>query len=295
MTTHILTAAGGWAGPALRAMRPRQWLKNLLLFAGLLFAAKLDDSTRWVEAIAGFCAYSAVSSACYLLNDVLDAPDDRLHPVKRLRPIASGELTSRAALTLAAALAGLGFAIASLLGPVALWLIIAFAVLQVAYTTRLKRLVLADVAVIAVFFVIRAAAGAQAIDVRISSWLLACTALLALFLALAKRRGELMLVARGDTPGRAVLGGYSAVTIDRLLWLIVPATIGTYVVYAWYGPDSHAMLATVPFVAAGIGRYVHLVHRRDLGEEPERVLLGDPATLACVALWTVTASIVLMA
>jgi 4-hydroxybenzoate polyprenyltransferase len=295
MTAHSLAATGGWAGAAFTAMRPRQWLKNLLLFAGLLFAAKLDDSTRWIEAIAAFCAYCAVSSAAYLVNDVLDADADRLHPVKRFRPIASGELTSSAALGLAAALAALGLMIASLLGPVTLALIVGFAALQAAYTMRLKRFVLADVAVIAIFFVIRAAAGAQAIDVRISPWLLACTALLALFLALAKRRGELMLVARGDTPGRAVLDRYSLAAVDRLLWLTVPATIGTYVVYAWYGPDSHAMLATVPFVVAGIGRYLQLVHRRDLGEEPERVLLGDPLTLACVALWTLTATIVLMA
>ena len=140
---------------------------------------------------------------------------------------------------------------------------------------------------------IRAAAGAAAVRVPISPWLLACTALLALFLGLAKRRGELVLVARGDTPGRAALDGYSLALLDRLLWTTLAATVAAYAVYAAVARDSLEMLATVPFVVGGVGRYAYLVHRRDLGEEPEHVLLSDRVVLACVALWTIAAGLVL--
>ena len=193
----------------LVALRPRQWSKNLLVFAGLVFAAKLGDAGRWAEALACFAAYCAVSSAAYLANDVRDREADRAHPVKRARPIARGELSPRAALMLSAALTLAAGAICAVLGPLSLALVAGFAALQAAYTLGLKHVVLIDVLAIAGLFVIRAAAGAAAVDVRISPWLLLCTALLALFLALAKRRGELVLVGAERTPGRRVLEGYS--------------------------------------------------------------------------------------
>ena len=175
-----LVAARSPVRAAFASLRPRQWSKNLLLFAGLVFAAKLGDATRWLEASVAFAAYCAASSAAYLANDVLDAESDRLHPVKRHRPVASGELRRGAALRLAACLAVAALALAAALGPWSLLLMTGFLALQAAYSIRIKHVVLIDVIAIGALFVIRAAAGAEAVDVPISTWLLVCTALLAL-------------------------------------------------------------------------------------------------------------------
>jgi len=277
---------------AIVSLRPRQWSKNLLLFAGIVFAAKLGDAGRWGEAAAIFVAYCGASSAAYLLNDLQDAADDRLHPVKRERPIARGELQPERALVLSALLAAGALAIAAALGFVSLLFLLGFVALQLAYSLGLKRIVLVDVLVIAGLFVIRAAAGAAAVDVRISPWLLACTALLALFLGLAKRRGELVLVNAEETPGRASLGGYSLSLVDRLLNGVAAATAGAYAAYA-VTAHSAWMALTVPFVVVGLGRYLVLVHRHDLGEEPEHLLLSDRVILATVAAWAVLSAAVL--
>jgi 4-hydroxybenzoate polyprenyltransferase len=278
---------------AFVALRPRQWLKNLLVFAGLVFAAKLGDAGRWLEAVAAFAAYCAISSAAYLVNDLRDREDDRLHPVKRARPIARGELSPRAAVALAAGLAAVALALAGVLGLVSVAFLLAFAALQAAYTLSLKHVVLLDVLVIGSLFVIRAAAGAAAVDVRISPWLLLCTALLALFLALAKRRGELVLVGAQRTPGRPVLEGYSLELVDQLLAIVASSTVIAYSVYTLTARDSKALLATVPFVIFGVFRYLLLVHREDIGEEPEQVLLNDVPIILAVAGWIATAAAIL--
>jgi 4-hydroxybenzoate polyprenyltransferase len=278
---------------AFVALRPRQWLKNLLVFAGLVFAAKLGDAGRWLEAVAAFAAYCAISSAAYLANDLRDREDDRLHPVKRARPIARGELSPRTAVALAAGLAAVALALAGVLGLVSVAFLLAFAALQAAYTLSLKHVVLLDVLVIGSLFVIRAAAGAAAVDVRISPWLLLCTALLALFLALAKRRGELVLVGAQRTPGRPVLEGYSLELVDQLLAIVASSTVIAYSVYTLTARDSKALLATVPFVIFGVFRYLLLVHREDIGEEPEQVLLNDVPIILAVAGWIATAAAIL--
>lgn len=278
---------------ALVALRPRQWLKNLLVFAGLVFATKLGDAGRWLEAVAVFVAYCAISSAAYIVNDLRDRADDRLHPVKRARPIARGELSPRAALWLAAGLAAVALALAGALGLVSIAFLLAFAALQAGYTLALKHMVLLDVLVIGALFVIRAAAGAAAVDVRISPWLLLCTALLALFLALAKRRGELVLVGAQRTPGRPVLEGYSLELVDQLLAIVASSTVIAYSVYTLTARDSKALLATVPFVIFGVFRYLLLVHRDDIGEEPEQVLLTDVPIIVAVAGWIITAAAIL--
>ena len=279
---------------ALVAMRPRQWSKNLLVFAGLVFAAKLGDASRWVEALAAFAAYCAISSAAYLVNDVRDREDDRLHPVKRARPIARGELSVRAALGLATVLAAVALALVAALGPVSVAFLLAFAALQAGYTLALKHIVLLDVLAIGALFVIRAAAGAAAVDVRISPWLLLCTALLALFLALAKRRGELVLVGARQAPGRPVLEGYSLELVDQLVAVVASSTVLAYSVYTLTARDSKALLATVPFVIFGVFRYLLLVHRDDVGEEPEQVLLTDVPIILAVAGWIVSAAAILV-
>jgi len=274
-------------------MRPRQWSKNLLVFAGLVFAAKLGDPLRWLEACVCFVAYCAISSASYLANDVRDRDDDRLHPVKRSRPIARGELSPRSALTIAAVLAVAAPLLVAPLGLASVLLVFAFAGLQAGYTIRLKHVVLLDVLTISALFVVRAAAGAEAVDVRISPWLLLCTALLALFLALAKRRGELVLVGAGRTPGRPVLDGYSLELVDQLTGIVASGTVIAYAIYTVTAGHSRALLATVPFVVFGVFRYLLLMHRYDIGEEPEQVLLKDVPILLAVAGWIVTAATIL--
>ncbi len=278
---------------AFVSLRPKQWTKNLLLFAGILFAAKLGDLSRWGEALAIFAAYCAASSASYLVNDVRDVVHDREHPVKRTRPIARGELSPRLAVGLAAALALASFALATPLGLESVAFLAVFFGLQAGYTLALKHVVLLDVMTIGGLFVVRAAAGASAVNVRISPWLLLCTALLALFLALAKRRGELVLVGAEATPGRPVLEGYSLALVDQLVTIVAAATLISYSLYTFTARDSKAMMVTIPFVVFGVFRYLLLMHRRDLGEEPEEVLLRDVPILVCIAGWAACAGIIL--
>jgi 4-hydroxybenzoate polyprenyltransferase len=281
------------ARAALVALRPRQWTKNLLLFAGLLFAGKLGETNLWPEAILAFAAYCAASSAAYLANDVRDAGHDRDHPVKRFRPVASGELSAARALGLAAGLTVVALGGAALLGLGSLAFMGTFLILQAAYSLGLKHVVLIDVLAIAALFVIRAGAGAEAVDVRISPWLLICTGLLALFLALAKRRAELVLVGAEETPGRPVLEGYSLALVDQLVTIVAASTVIAYSLYTFTARDSKAMMATIPFVIYGVFRYLLLLHRRDLGEEPENVLLNDVPLILTLVAWAATSAVIL--
>jgi 4-hydroxybenzoate polyprenyltransferase len=283
------------ARAAVIALRPRQWSKNLLVFAGILFAAKLGDAPRWLEAVTAFLAFCAASSAAYLVNDVVDAPHDRLHPVKRTRPVARGELSAGTALVLAAALATVALVLTVPLGLWSLAFLLGFFSLQAGYSAGLKHAVLLDVMAIGALFVIRAAAGAQAVDVRISPWLLLCTALLALFLGLAKRRGELGLVGAAVAPGRPVLEGYSLALVDQLISVVASSTVIAYSLYTFTARDSKAMMATIPFVLFGVFRYLLLMHRQDLGEEPEQVLFSDTPILATIGLWALTSALILAA
>src|SRR5438045_651105 len=279
---------------AFVALRPRQWTKNLLLFAGIIFAARIGDLSSWVEATMAFVAYCAASSASYLVNDVRDAPHDRLHPVKRARPIARGELSPRLAELLAALLIFGAVLLVASLGLASILFLCTFFALQAAYTLTLKHVVLLDVMTIGGLFVVRAAAGAAAVEVRISPWLLLCTALLALFLALAKRRGELVLVGAEATPGRPVLEGYSLALVDQLVSVVAASTVIAYSLYTFTARDSKALMVTIPFVVFGVFRYLLLIHRQNLGEEPEEVLLRDLPILLCLAAWAVCAGVLLL-
>jgi 4-hydroxybenzoate polyprenyltransferase len=277
--------------PLLAAMRPMQWSKNLLVFAGILFAAEYDEPGKWAAALAAFVAYCAASSAGYLFNDVLDVEQDRLHPLKRKRPVARGALARGRALAYSAVLAAVAVGVMAWFGWASLAYVGGFLALQAAYSLRLKHVVLIDVIAIAGLFVIRAAAGAEAVDVRISPWLIVCTALLALFLALAKRRGE--LVSSGAGGAREVLDGYSLTLVDQLVSVVAACTIVAYSLYTFEAREGSAMMATIPFVVFGIFRYLLLMHREDLGEEPERVLLSDAPIIGTVAAWAVTSALIL--
>jgi 4-hydroxybenzoate polyprenyltransferase len=278
------------ARAALAAMRPRQWTKNLLLFAGILFAAKLGDPARWAAAVTAFVAYCAASSAAYLVNDVRDVAADRAHPVKRSRPVARGELAPRTALAVAASLLLLALLLGVALGPLSLACLAVFAALQAAYSLSLKAFELVDVLAIAGLFVLRAAAGAIAVDVRISEWLLLCTFLLALFVALGKRRAELGL---DGVRARPALAGYSVALVDQLLAIVAAATIAAYTGYTLAAHDTRWLVTTVPLVVYGLFRYLLLLHRRGLGEEPEALIVEDLPLLAAVAIWAAACAVIL--
>jgi len=274
---------------ALALLRPRQWTKNLLLFAGIVFAGEIDDPLRWAEAIVAFIAWCLASGAAYVVNDLHDIEADRRHPAKRRRPLARGELSLATARALALGLGVVSFALVTPLGWGSVGCLAAFLALQLAYTRFLKRIVLVDVLTISMLFVLRAVAGAVAVSVRISPWLLVCTGLLALFLALGKRRAELTAGAGS----RAVLAGYDRELVDQLLAVVAGATIVVYALYTLTASDSIALVATIPFVVIGIFRYLLLLRRTTRGEEPENVLLTDPTILVAVVGWiTVAAAIV---
>lgn len=280
------------ARAAFVALRPMQWTKNLLVFAGILFAAELGDPVRWIEAVVCFAAYCAASSASYLANDVRDRDADRAHPLKSKRPVASGQLSARAALRIAAVLVAFSVVLAIGLGPASLALLGCFLGLQAAYTLSLKHVVLIDVLSIAGLFVVRAAAGAAAVDVPISPWLLLCTGLLALFLALGKRRGELVLVATHQTPGRKVLDGYSLPVIDQFIAIVAASTIVAYALYTFTARESSSLMVTIPYVVFGVLRYVLLLNREEAGEEPDVVLVKDVPILAAMCAWAATCVVI---
>ena len=283
------------AAAVIRGMRPTQWLKNGVVFAALVFGHELSEPAsvaRVAWAVAVFCL---LGSAMYLLNDVQDADRDRLHPVKRLRPVASGALSPGVATGAAAALLSAGLLAALVLGPAFAAVALAYVGLTLAYTHGLKRLVIVDVMAIAAGFVLRAVAGAVAIDVRISPWLLICTALLALLLGFGKRRHELATLP--DAVGhRQNLQAYTLPLLDQLVTIVAAATLIAYAIYAVDAPlesGRSAMLATTPFVAFAVFRYLYLIHARGEGGSPEALLLHDGPLAAAIALWAAVCVVLL--
>jgi 4-hydroxybenzoate polyprenyltransferase len=282
----------------LRSLRPAQWTKNLLVFAALIFAEKLFDPASLGAAFAAFADFCALSSAVYLINDVADRESDRQHPLKRFRPIAAGELPVPAALGAAAALGILGLGAAFFIGVQFGLVAAAYLALMVLYSGPLKHIVIIDVLTISIGFVLRAFAGAAAINVVISHWLFICTILLALFISLAKRRHELVLLADGASSHRKILGEYSSYLLDQMIVIVASATIIAYVFYT-ISPETvdkfhtASLELTIPFPLYGIFRYLYLVHRRDGGGSPADLLLTDRPLLACVLLWVSTVVLII--
>ncbi len=275
------------------SFRPHQWTKNLFVFAGLIFGRQLLDREATERAVAAFVIFCALSSAVYLFNDILDREADRQHPLKANRPIASGALPVTTAFGAAAALTIAGLAASVALGWPFAAVALGYVVLQGLYSGPLKHVVIIDVLAIAVGFVLRAAAGAVAISVPISQWLLVAMLLLALFLALSKRRHELVLLADGATDHRRILGEYSPYLLDQMISVVTASTLVTYAFYT-ISPETtekfHTNLLglTLPFPLYGIFRYLYLVHKRELGGSPSELLLTDLPLLICVGLWGLT-------
>ncbi len=274
----------------LREMRPQQWYKQGVVLLGVVFSRHLLDPAAWVGALAAATAFTAVAGAVYVFNDISDVEEDRQHPTKRNRPIASGQVSIPLAVAFGTLLAVGGLALAYATDVLVLGVILAYVGQNALYTLFLKEVAFADTIVIAVGFVLRAIAGVVAISVRLSPWLIVCTFLLALVLALGKRRHE--LDETGGPKGtdendgentRESLGTYRAGAVDQLLVVAAATLLMAYALYTFTGTDD-AMMLTLPFAFFGVFRYHHLVHTTDVGGKPEYLLLDRPLASNC-ALW----------
>jgi 4-hydroxybenzoate polyprenyltransferase len=281
----------------LRALRPKQWIKNVFVLAPLVFAQQMGRMGQLAHAAGAFAIFCALSSSIYLVNDIADREADRRHPVKRLRPIASGDLKVFPASIMAIVLAVAGLAGALVIGPAFAGVACAYVFLNLAYSGGLKRVVILDVMAVAAGFLLRAWGGAVAVEVEISRWLILCTALLALFLGFVKRRQEIAAL-EGSTAQRPILREYSLTFLDQMISVVTASTLLAYSLYA-FSPEVAEKLGTrhlgltIPFVLYGILRYLYLVHQRGEGENPTQLVLTDAPLLVNLALWGVAVLAVL--
>jgi 4-hydroxybenzoate polyprenyltransferase len=276
--------------PLLWALRPKQWTKNGLLFVALAFTLNLHNVPLLVRAIGAFVCFCAISSAGYLLNDVVDVEGDRQHPSKRFRPIAAGQVTVRVATLTGLVLGAAGMAGAFALDEALGLLAVAYVALTVGYSLWLKHIVLVDVFCVGAGFVLRAAAGAVAIGVPISPWLYSATMLGALLIALGKRRSEIQLLGDGASGHRKNLESYSIGLIDQLIIVVSSAALMTYALYTFSAenlPRDHSMMLTIPLVLFGLFRYLYLVRSGKAGGAPEEMLFRDRPLLVSVIGWAV--------
>jgi 4-hydroxybenzoate polyprenyltransferase len=280
----------------VRSLRPKQWTKNLLVFAGLVFTYNLLNPGMLSRVMLSFVAFCMLSSAGYIWNDLRDAPADRLHPIKRLRPIAAGLVPTGAAAALALALGVAGLALAFALGTSFLLVASLYMLLTASYSIWLKHLVLIDVFGISAGFVLRAVGGAVVIGVPVSPWLYVCTVLVSLFLGLGKRRNELELLEAGAAGHRKNLEEYSLELLDQLILIVASVTIMAYSLYTFSAdnlPRDHSMMLTIPLVLYGLFRYLYLVRVRHQGGAPEDLLMTDPGLLGTAVTWVALSLIVL--
>jgi 4-hydroxybenzoate polyprenyltransferase len=282
----------------LTALRPRQWVKNLLVLAPVLFSRHLFSSAGLGRGLAAFALFCMVSSACYLINDITDIERDRVHPAKRYRPIASGKLRKGLALAIALVLLTFGMAAALVLNTGFGLVLGAYCLITLAYTFILKQLVIIDVFAVALGFVLRAVAGAVVIQVEISSWLLVCTTLLALFLGFSKRRYELLLLQEEAGNHRQVLEDYNPHFLDMIIAIVTASTVTSYALYTASEETvqrfhTRRLLLTLPFVLYGIFRYLYLIYHKDRGGDPVETALADPPTIINLVLWAATVAVIL--
>jgi 4-hydroxybenzoate polyprenyltransferase len=285
-------------GALLASLRPRQWTKNLLVFAGLIFSRGLLEPALVARSVLAFSLFCLLSGGTYLINDVIDAERDRAHPQKRHRPVASGRLPPAVALAAGVGLLAGATAAAFLLSPRFGLVALAYAVLLTAYSAGLKHVVIVDTLIIAGGFVLRALAGVVVLGIDFSDWLLLCTILLALFLTFGKRRAELRELEAGAIGHRPILSEYSPELLDQMIAVVTASTLMAYALYTM-ATETHVRLGTarlpltIPFVLYGIFRYLYLLYRRDLGGNPSEHLLTDRALLLDVALWGAAVIIIL--
>jgi len=280
-------------GALIKTARPYQWQKNLIVFAALIFAHKFTDPKSIALALLAFSTFCLASSAVYFLNDISDREKDRVHPSKKNRPIASGELSLPLAWLAAVVLLGAAFILGTIIDFPFLLLMAGYILINIAYNIGLKNIVIIDVMSVSIGFVLRAAAGAAAIGVPISSWLLVCTTLLALFLGFAKRRHELVILGESAVSHRQSLAHYSPYFLDQMISVVTASTVVAYAFYTLSPEIQHKfhsknLILTIPFVLYGIFRYLYLVHQKEEGGNPARLMITDLPLLICVTLWIIT-------
>jgi 4-hydroxybenzoate polyprenyltransferase len=282
----------------LKSLRPQQWIKNLFIFAPLIFSRNVLNLPFLVTTIEAFAAFCLVSSAHYIFNDLRDIEEDRRHPVKSLRPLASGRLEKGPAVVALLAIGAAGIALSATIDTAFLLIVLAYLVLQTAYSMWLKHVVILDVFVVAAGFLIRVVAGGLAIHVMISSWLLICTILLSLFLAMGKRRHELVLLDEEATSHRPILREYNTYLLDQMISVVTASTLVAYCLYtiseetvAKFGTRN--LVFTVPFVLYGIFRYLYLIHQKAEGGTPEALIIRDKPLLIDIFLWVASAALIL--
>ncbi len=260
-------------------MRVRQWSKNILIFAALVFSSHAHELGYVVRTFAAFILFSLSAGAVYILNDIMDIERDREHPIKMSRPIASGKVSRKTAWTVFFILTAFTLTAACFLDRDFGFVLLAYIVIQILYSIYFKNVVILDVFVISLGFLLRVTAGALVIHVEISNWILVCTMLLALFLALSKRRHELTLLDENAYTHRAILKEYSPYLLDQMIGIVTSATLVAYMIFTLSAETidkfGKNMVLTVPFVLYGIFRYLYLVHRKKAGGQPEEVLLSD--------------------
>lgn len=281
---------------ALRLLRPKQWTKNLFVFAALIFTKQLTDPAALKLTLIAFAALCLASSAVYVVNDLLDVEKDRRHPVKKKRPIASGEVSKAVAIGLAVVCLGGGLAVASLVNVWLLYGVGAYLLLQVAYFAGLKRMPIIDVFSIAAGFVLRAALGAVAIQAGISGWLLFCTLVLALLIGFGKRRSEFLLMGESVSDTRPTLQGYTLNLLDSAVVMCATLAALSYGVYAIQSNTATAypaLILTTPVVLFGVFRYLYLIFAKGEGGEPESIVLGDIQMVVTLVLFIATAYLAL--
>jgi len=281
----------------LREMRPKQWTKNVFVFAAVLFDGRMGQLDAVARSLFAFAVFCALSSAVYLINDLADMEKDRQHPQKRHRPLAAGLIKPVTARVAAAVLIAVGLGLTAVILPRLLFFASCYLVLMVLYTYWLKNIVIIDVMAVAAGFVLRVAAGAAAVQVaRFSPWLYVCTTLLALFIAPNKRRHELTLLQQDAAQHRAILEQYNLPFLDEMTSLVTATTVTAYALYTFSAPNlpaNHSMMLTIPFVLYGIFRYLYLIHVRNLGGAPEDIVLRDRPLIVDVLLWVATVGVVL--
>lgn len=280
----------------LKALRPKQWTKNVLVFSALVFDRRLDDPQAITDTIIGAILFSLIASSIYLINDLNDIEIDKQHPKKQNRPIASGKLPVSVAWTIAVILLVISF-------PLAYWFLPSFAgvcaiyfILNLAYSIWLKHVILIDVLLLASFYVIRVAVGVTIIDVeRFSPWLYLTISFLALFMGIGKRRAEMVQAQETGNNHREVLKYYTREYLDQLIMIVLTITILTYSLYTFFAPslpENNAMMLTIPFVIYGIFRYLYLIQVKNYGEAPEEVLFNDRSLQIAVFLWALSVLII---
>ncbi|WP_343838411.1 decaprenyl-phosphate phosphoribosyltransferase [Salinibacillus aidingensis] len=276
-----------------KQLRPQQWSKNVLLFSALLFAQEYGNINALLLSVFSFFAYSLTASSIYIFNDYKDIESDRNHPVKRYRPMASGLLKPKLALGIGAVLLLGSLSTSFIVNPIFFLILIVYFVTNIMYSLYLKHVVIIDMMIIAFGFVLRAIGGAVIIEVPFTPWFLLCAMLLSLFLAIGKRRHELVLSMEENKSHRKVLENYSLPFLDQLISIVSSATIVSYAVFTFTSRNSPYLMWTIPFVIYGIFRYLYLIHIKKLGGAPEKILLEDKHILATVILYTMSVIVIL--